>query len=107
MATLDFGSWTDGNEAILAKVDRVRPWVSTIFRKDHDGSEANALVAMCFGATIEEAVALSRLIGAAPELLAAAEMLASLQSEDNGRSFPTAEQCAFAKRASAKAKGHA
>ncbi|MBF5091312.1 hypothetical protein F1640_15095 [Novosphingobium sp. NBM11] len=69
------GPWTDGNEAILAKVDRVRPWVSTIFRKCHDGSEANALVAMCFGATIEEAVALSRLIAAAPELLALVEKI--------------------------------
>jgi len=65
------GLWGDGHEAICAKIDRERPWASTVFRKAHDGSEANALVLMTFGASVEEAVANARLSAAAPELLEA------------------------------------
>lgn len=71
------GPWGDGNEAICVKMDRERPWAGTVFRKAHDGSEANALVAMTFGATVEEAAANARLVGAAPELLEVAQTLCS------------------------------
>lgn len=48
------------------------------------------------------------LIAAAPELLEAAKMLASLDhGKNNGRSFPTQEQCDFAIAAIAKARGEA
>ena len=65
------GPWGDGNEAICVKIDRERPWASTVFRRDHDGSEANALVAMTFAGSVDEAVANARLIAAAPSLLEA------------------------------------
>jgi hypothetical protein len=60
------GKWTDGNEAIHAKIERSRPWCGTVFRRNHDGTEADALVAMTFGAHAEEAVALAREIAAGP-----------------------------------------
>jgi len=69
------GPWGDGNEALCVKIDRERPWASTVFRKGHDGSEANALVAMLFGATVDEAVANARLAARAPDLLAEVERL--------------------------------
>ena len=42
---------------------------------------------------------------AAPDLLAAAEMLASLRSADGGRTFPTHEMCDAADAAIARARG--
>jgi hypothetical protein len=46
----------------------------------------------------------ARLIAAAPELLQCAEMLAALDN-GRGRTFPTEEDCAFARAVIAKAKG--
>lgn len=42
---------------------------------------------------------------AVPELLDAAEILAGLEAKDGGRTFPTKEQCAFARSVIAKARG--
>jgi hypothetical protein len=64
------GPWGDGNEAMCVKTDRERPWAGTVFRKGHDGSEANALVGMTFGASVEEATANAHLIAAAPDTYA-------------------------------------
>lgn len=65
--------WTDGNEAIRINIDRSRPWAGTVFSKNHDGTEADALVAMTFGADVEEAISRARLIAAAPEMAEALE----------------------------------
>lgn len=50
-----------------------------------------------------ESAANARLIAAAPELLDCARILAALEDEYNGRTFPTKEQCAQARAAIAKA----
>lgn len=47
----------------------------------------------------------ARLIAAAPDLFACAEILASLEEADKGRRFPTKEECATARAALAKARG--
>lgn len=85
------GPWGDGHEAICVKVDRERPWASTVFCKNHDGSEANALVAMTFGLTVDEAVANAVLTAAAPELLEALEGLFDLFLEVRRRGGFTEE----------------
>lgn len=68
------------------------------------------VLAECFAAirhrderAMNEALANARLISAAPDLLMAAKLLANLEHDDNGRSFPTASECAFARAAVAKA----
>ena len=53
-----------------------------------------------------EAERFAHLFAAAPELLKCAEMLAALDS-GRGRTFPTEEDCAFARAIIAKAKGGA
>lgn len=63
-------TWIDGNEAIHTETTRSRPWAGTVFEKDNADS-ADALVAMAFGATVEECVERARLIAAAPDLLEA------------------------------------
>jgi hypothetical protein len=72
------GPWSAGNEAILMKIDRNHPWSSTVFYSHHDGLEADALVAMTFGATAEQADANARLVAAAR---APDPALAAAQSE--------------------------
>lgn len=47
----------------------------------------------------------ARLIAAAPALLECAERLAALMAPDNGRTFPTKEDCEFARAAIFLAKG--
>lgn len=69
------GRWTDGNEAIHTQTQRSRPWSGTVFRRHHDGTEADALVAMTFGATPEDAADLARKIAAVPDLLEALEVV--------------------------------
>jgi hypothetical protein len=67
-------SWTGGLEAIHTKSDRAKPWASTVFSRRHDGLEADALVAMTFGATPKEAAQLARQISAFPQMLAALKL---------------------------------
>ncbi len=59
-ASIEAEHWTDGNEAIHAQIERSRPWAGTVFRKNHDGTEADALIAMVFARTAEEAADLAR-----------------------------------------------
>ncbi len=59
------GPWRDGNEALLVKLNPTHPWAGTVFRVS-EMSDERALVAMVFGAAVEEVVATARLIAAAP-----------------------------------------
>lgn len=65
------------------------------------------LVADCDSSRLsaEETAANALLIAAAPELLLCAEILGALHHPDGGRSFPTKQDCAFARGVLAKAKG--
>jgi hypothetical protein len=53
----------------------------------------------------DEAVANAHLIAAAPELLRCAKILAGLEAEDGGRTFPTKQDCQFARATIARATG--
>lgn len=64
------GPWEHGNEAIKVMADRQKPWNGTVFQQGVD-DQAAALVALTFGATVDECVQAAVLIAAAPELLEA------------------------------------
>ena len=55
--------------------------------------------------TIERQYGSRSLAGATQDLVACAEILASLEESDKGRRFPTKEECATARAALAKADG--
>lgn len=97
-----FRPWHQGhadNWSVDHETARITTYVGI---KDERGVTVAIVVQANGDDRIEE---LAALITTAPELLAAAEMLASLEQDRKGRSFPTAEQCAFARRAVAKATG--
>ena len=66
----NMGPWEHGNEAIKVMADRQKPWNGTVFQQGVD-DQAAALVALTFGATVDECVQAAVLIAAAPELLEA------------------------------------
>lgn len=64
------GPYTHGNEAIHVNVDHDRPWNGTVFHRLSE-RESNALVALTFGATLEECAALAVLFSEGPAMVQA------------------------------------
>jgi hypothetical protein len=72
--------WRDGNEAIHAKIDRSRPWCGTVFMEGND-DQADGLVAMTFGADIEECLARAKLAASAPQIWAEVQELKAAEAK--------------------------